>query len=240
MGRFSRLVFGRDQLPQGCLVCGGAYAPWKKEVVRRAFSRWTRLSGHWVNYSFTSADGRESLVLFNVYGASVMLETLQILRDGGTREAFFIGSVYARDLPVGTLVIPSKAIDQAGVVLLDNPNVTEIRADASEVKWLRSALHEANLQYREMEVVSVPAVLHGIARIRQLLAERTEAGVEMEVSTFYHFARKLKLRATALLYVSDNETHDLISDAEVVQHARRRGMRQATRVAVNFLGGHPA
>ncbi len=84
MGRFSRLVFGRNQLPQGCLVCGGAYAPWKKEVVRRAFSHWTRLSGHLVNYSFASANGRESLVLFNVYGASIMLETLQILRDGGT------------------------------------------------------------------------------------------------------------------------------------------------------------
>jgi purine-nucleoside phosphorylase len=175
-----------------------------------------------------------------VYGASVLLEALQILRDGGTKEVFFIGSLYARDLPIGTLVTPSKAIDQAGIVLLDDPRAVEIRAGASEVRRLRSALNEANLRYREMEVVSVPAVLHDIAHIREFLSERTEAGVEMEVSTFYHFARKLELQAYALLYVSDNENYDVISEAEVVQRAKRRGMRQATRVAVKLLGGDRA
>ncbi len=237
MGRFSEVVFGRRQLPSKCVVYGGAYVPWTREVVRRLLPGGTRLTGHWVRYSYARAGRHDILVLFNVYGAAVTLEVLRLLQDGGTREAFFVGSMYARDLPVGTLVLPTKAIDQAGVVALDDPRETGVPASPTALDRLRKALKRANLSYEEREVVSVPSVLHDIGRVNDLLDEKGGTGVEMEVSTFYYFARKLGLRGYALLYVSDNDTHDVISRADIVRRAKRQGMREATQVAARILGG---
>ncbi len=235
MGRFSEAVFGRDQLPPSSLLCGGAYVPWKREVLRSLLPGGTRLAGTWVRYSYAESGRGQTLVLFNVYGASITLEVLRLLEDGRAEEVVFVGSVYVPDLPVGTLVVPRAAVDQAGIASLDAPGVTTISADPTAVSRLRKALHEAGLLYVEREVVSVPSVLHAIPRVNEVLAKRRGSGVEMEVSTLYHFAPKLGLRAYALLYVSDNEERDIISRAEDVRKARRWGMREAVRVAQKVL-----
>ncbi len=86
MGRFSEAVFGRDQLPPASLLCGGAYVPWKREGVRSLLPGGTRLAGTWVRYSYTESGRRQILVLFNVYGASIALEVLRLLEDGGAAE----------------------------------------------------------------------------------------------------------------------------------------------------------
>jgi purine-nucleoside phosphorylase len=57
----------------------------------------------------------------------------------------------------------------------------------------------------------------------------------METSTFLHFSRKLHMRAYAALYVSDNETVDVVSADKKVREARRGALRDITRVALAIL-----
>lgn len=94
LGRFSEVVFGRDRLPTASLLCGGAYVPWKREVVRSLLPGGTRLAGTWVRYSYAASGRGQILVLFNVYEASIALEVLRLLQDGEAEDVVFVGSVY--------------------------------------------------------------------------------------------------------------------------------------------------
>jgi len=67
----SEAIFGRKKLPERCLIYAGAYVAERKECVKSLFDRWQRIRGYWVRYSFASKNGREYLLVFNVYGAAV-------------------------------------------------------------------------------------------------------------------------------------------------------------------------
>jgi len=236
MGRFSKVVFGRAKLPARCIVYGGAYLAERKEVVRRVFGEWTRLKGTWIRYVYARSAGKEFLVVFNVYGGAVALEVLHVLKDGGTRAAFFIGSMYSKPLPIGALVIPVLSVDRAGLVRVDDPRRIVVKQDPVSTDEIRQALEANDVPYEQAKIVSVPCVLHDIQHVKKFIEKNGDfAGVELEVSTFCHFSRKLGLRAYALLYVSDNERYGIVSGLENVWKARRAGLRTSSKVALDVL-----
>jgi hypothetical protein len=122
LGRLSEAVFGRKKLPERCLIYAGAYVGKRKEWVKSLFDRWQRIRGYWVRYSSASKNGREYLLVFNAYGAAMTLEIIRLLKDGGVKKVFFIGSLGGKELPVGTLVLPTKVVDKTGFVAADSPN----------------------------------------------------------------------------------------------------------------------
>ncbi|MEM3390082.1 MAG: hypothetical protein QW491_11830 [Thermoproteota archaeon] len=122
MGRLSEAIFGRKKLPERCLISAGAYVAKRKEWVKSLFDRWQLIRGYWVCYSFAFKNGRDYLLVFNVYGAAVTLEVIRLLKDGGVKRVFFIGSLGCKELPVGTLVLPTKIVDKTGFVAADIPN----------------------------------------------------------------------------------------------------------------------
>lgn len=237
MGRLSRAVFGRAKLPSRCIVYGGVYLPGRKDVVRRVFEEWTRVKGSWIRYAYGRVNGKEYLLVFNVYGGAVALEVLHLLKDGAVGTIFFIGSMYAKQLPVGTLVIPTLAIDRAGLVLVDSPRRAVVAPDRASVEAIELALEAESQSYEKAKIVSVPCVLHDIVHVKQLVAKDSDvAGVEMEVSTLHYFSKKIGLKCYALLYVSDNQKYGIISGAKDVRTARRRSLRATTQVALKVLG----
>ena len=236
MGNFSKSVFGRRNLPQGCILYGGAYLPARKDVVRVLFDSWPRVTGSWVKHTFAKSRGEEYLVVFNVYGGSIALEVLQLLREGGCTRAFFIGSMYAKDLPIGRLVIPALVVDMAGPPTIDDSRKRVIKLDPDIRSRIRENLEAREMAYVECKIVSVPAVLHGIDHVLKLVAEdESIGGVEMETSTFNHFSSKLGLKGYPLLHVSDNEKYGVICRAKSVWDARRRALRESTDIALEVL-----
>ncbi|MEM3587660.1 MAG: hypothetical protein QXO71_10120 [Candidatus Jordarchaeaceae archaeon] len=75
-------------MSERCLIYAGAYVAKRKEWVKSLFDKWQRVRGYWVRYSFASKKGREYLLVFNVYGAAVTLEVIQLLKDGGVKKSF--------------------------------------------------------------------------------------------------------------------------------------------------------
>ncbi len=230
------MVFGRRELPEGCLIIAGAYLPSRKEWIRRLFDEWERLRGQWVKYSYVHKKGKEYLLLFNVYGASMLLEVLQLIKEGGAKKVFFMGSLGGKDLPVGTLVLPSRIIDKTGLISVDTPQKLDTEPDESSVRRLKEVLANRRETFVEGEIASVPCVLHGIEHISDFVERQQRIlGVECETSTLFHFSRKESLEAYALLYISDNKKHDIISSSESLLSARRRALTAITLVAVEVL-----
>jgi len=236
VGLFSKTVFGREKLPERCIIYAGAYLPSRKNVVSPLFAKWTRLKGTWVRYSFAKSDGRPFLVLFNVYGAAMMLEVLQLLKDGKAKSVFFIGSIGAKRLAIGQLVVPVEVVDRAGIVILDDNGNHAVAPASDSLQKLTEALSERRVDYKMAKVMSVPAVLHGIESILSLSKARSDIeGHEMELSTFYHFSKKLGLEAYALVYVSDNPRHSIIDPSLSVRASRQKALREATGIAISVL-----
>lgn len=236
MGSYSEVIFGRKRLPARALLCAGVYTPQRKNLVRKSFRGWDRVKGNWIKYAFGNVLGKDFLVIFGIYGAAMTLETVQLLRDGGVRSLFFVGSMYAKKLPVGSIAIPIEAQDNAGVMTLDDPTTTHAIPDRRILDYTRSELRRRDIDFTEGRVSSVPAVLHGIVHIVDSVRQDERViGHEMEVSTFLHFTRKHSMRAGALLYVSDNERHSIISSAKGPTTARRKALRAVSSVAVSVL-----
>ncbi|MEM4228541.1 MAG: hypothetical protein QXZ66_02145 [Thermoproteota archaeon] len=104
------------------------------------------------------------------------------------------------------------------------------------MKKSRRVLEDLGQAYVEGAIVSVPCVLHNIGRIKKLVEEdESIIGVELETSTFLHYSQKEGLESYALLYVSDNKRHNIISGAKSVQEARRKSLKTITKVAMKIL-----
>lgn len=236
MGKFSEFTFGRSKLPERCLIYGGAYGARRKDWVRRSFDRWNRIRGNWMKYTFATKKRKNYMVVFNVYGGSMTLELLRLLRDGGVKRVCFVGSLGAKDLPIGRIVLPSKVIDRAGPVLADDPSSEIITPDEGSLTRLRRALQDLRISHVEGTITSVPCVLHNIPGVKRFVEQDPAIlGVELEISTFYYYSKKDGLENYALLYVSDNEKHSIISRAKNVREARRNALRSITNVALELL-----
>lgn len=236
MGRFSLVAFGRRTLPERCIIYAGAYVPSRKERIRPLFDKWKLVRGSWLPYAFAKKKRKNFLILFNVYGASMTLEVLHLLKDGGVRKVFFIGSMFAKRIPIGKLVLPTEIVDKAGIVLVHDPARSVVAPSRSSLKSLKSGLKRLNQPFEEAKIVSVPCVLHGIKSVAEFI-ENNESieGVELEASTFLHFSKKLHMTSYAILYVSDNKRVDVISSAKIVRETRRKALRNITKVALDLL-----
>jgi len=236
MGRFSEAIFGRKRLPERCLIYAGSYVPERKEWIKNSFDKWSRIRGDWVKYSFATKKGREHLLVFNVYGGAMILELLLLLKDGDVRKLFLIGSMGGKDLPIGTLIVPTKVIDKSGLVLVDNPSKQIVEPDQNSLKRLREVLNNLGKKYVEGETASVPCVLHNINHIKNFIKQRTSTlGVDLETSTFYHYSQKEGLQNYALLYISDNKDHGITSKAKIAQESRKKALKTITLVAIETL-----
>jgi purine-nucleoside phosphorylase len=149
---------------------------------------------------------------------------------------FLVGSMYAKRLPVGAIVLPTQVDDMAGVVKIDDPDAGPATPDEQILEQVRSELRGRGVEFTEGRTFSTPAVLHGIEHVSEAVRRDHEViGVEMETSTFLHFARKHGVKAGALLYVSDNDRHSIISKGKNLRAARLDGLRIASSVAVSVL-----
>lgn len=236
MGRFSEADFGRDELPERCIIFAGAYVPQRKDWVRSVFDRWDRIEGTWVKYVFATKEGKEYLLVYNVYGGAVTLELLQLLKDGNVKKVFLVGSMGGKDLPIGAIVMPTSVVDKAGIVSVDAPHIEIVEAEEKYLKKLRGVLRDLQIDFVEGKIASVPCVLHNIDHIKELVEKDSSiVGVELETSTFYYNSQRDGFENYALLYVSDNKKYDIIDQAQYVREVRKNALRTITRAATEIL-----
>lgn len=164
------------------------------------------------------------------------LELLHLLKDGNVKKVFFIGSLGGKDLPIGTIIIPTKVVDKAGLVSVDNLHKQIVEPEENSLEKLKEVLCNLGTNYVEGKIASVPCVLHNINHIKELIEQESSIlGVDIETSTFHYYSQKESFENYALLYISDNKKHDIISQAQNVQEARKNALKTITRVAIEIL-----
>lgn len=236
MGRWSKAVFERDLLPNRCIIYAGSYIPQRKEWIRRYFDSWSRIRGTWIKYVYATSRGKEYLLTFNVYGASMIMELLYLLKDGNVEKLFFIGSTGGKYLSIGSIVLPIEVVEQAGPVSIEDKSKRIIKPRKNSLSKLRSVLNKLSMNYIEGRILSVPCVLHDITHIHELFEKDDSIlGVELELSTFYYYSNKLGFEGYALLYISDNKKYDIISGVETVREARRKALKLITKIALHVI-----
>ena len=233
-GTYSESIFDRKKLPERVILLSGTYIPRRIKTLKTCFDEFKFYRKNWVSYGYGKINGEEFLVVTNIYGGAMMLETLQILRDGRARKVFFIGSAGGKEQEIGTIIIPERVLDYAGIVQLIK-NKREISQEKKRVKEIERELRRINHPYEKGVVISVPAVLHDEKElIKKFESDSSIRAVELELSTFIYFSKKW-FKSYAAIYISDNQEKHLLEEERAITRKRLKAIRILGRIATRLL-----
>jgi purine-nucleoside phosphorylase len=235
MGDISKAVFEREYLPKTVIIRAGGYYERRSQLLLSQFDDVEEKRLEWCPFTYAKSNGMEYLVIFNVYGASVTLEVLKILKEGSVENVLFIGSMFSKNCDIGQYLLIREVIDRTGLVSLASGSSDAVQVNPKFRQRLETYFQENNIRYETAKIMSVPCVLHGIEHIQlELKEDDTIEGVEMELSTFYHFGQQMGLNLYSFLYVSDNPTHHMMTTNIPVRELRKERMELLGRLMLEF------
>ncbi len=202
MGAWAKMEFGRERLPDRCfLVAGGT----PRAIVERMAAIFGETVFHaqdvYERYLLRDADGNETVLALQFYGAPIVCDFLNVLHDGGTKEVVFLGLAQGRvkGLEKGACVVPRKTQCLDGVCrILGAEEYTEPHTDLRA--RILASLERSGVPYQEGTTVSIPATFwHGD---ESKLAPDVIA-LECEFAAFSHCSAVLGLHSAGAFVISD-------------------------------------
>ena len=206
MGAWAEHEFGVKTLPPRAYLFAGTSGRAKIDAAIGEFDK-VLVHRHDV-YERHLVSGSDATVMFQLYGAPIMCDLITVLKDGGVKEAVFLGYAFGfgDDTRVGDCVVPTcvQALDgvtaRLGAGTHCTPD-TELTASISDV------LRQSGIPFRTGKSVSVPATFwHGDERD----IEPDVIALEMEFAAFCHCAGVAGIKAGGLFEISDTETQGLL------------------------------
>lgn len=235
MGNISKAVFERKDLPKTVIIRAGGYYQERSQMLLSQFDNTEDLRVEWCPFTYAKFKASEYLVIFNVYGASITLEILQILKEGGVENVLFIGSMFSKNYDIGEYLLITEVIDRTGLVHVDTNGESNVMVNPVFIDQLSKFYHKQSTNFQKAKIMSVPCVLHGIESIHKELGDDDSLeGVEMELSTFYHFGQKLGLNLYSFLYVSDNPSHHMMTTNLSIRELRTERMENLGKLLLYF------
>lgn len=209
MGIWSKQFLGLENLPKTCLmVAGGFQKPSEiREILKLLKAHKAIKSSYMPTYIAGKGKGN-LLVVFGIVSAPRVLSMINLLHDGGCRKILFLGWAGARDLDIGSFILPERVRCLDGVVNIANPRVRYSCPDKGFFKKLKGLLDKNKIEYKKGTTVSVPVLLHKISHIEK--ETKKYIAEEMELSSLFYFSKKVGIKAAGLLIVSDNEKYDIL------------------------------
>jgi hypothetical protein len=210
MGNWAKHEFGRDTLPNRCYLFAGTTPDHVKNSILEHYEE-IILHRHDVYERYIVRDKQqEDLLIFQAYGAAVVADILSILKDGEVEEVIFIGTAFglSNKLNTGDVVVPNKVQCLDGITnLMDS--ATYVVPDGESRKRVFDLLNEHKVDLKEGLTVSVPTTFW---RLDNSKFDSDIIALEMELSAFFHFSYKLRLKAAGILIISDTINHSLLDD----------------------------
>lgn len=212
MGHWAAWEFGMANLPQQCIIFGGTSSSSIIEQVLAEYEKVIyRKHDNYEAYIVEQSD-KNTLLLFQVYGAAMVADLIFLLCDGGVEEIVFIGWAYGlhKNLVVGDYVLP------VGVQCLDGVASTLDSIDMCyphpELRnAIRYQLDQNTIRYLSATTASIPTTFFHPSRD---LYHGDVVALELELASVLHFSDKLGIKACGLLVISDTEEHLLNEDHE--------------------------
>ncbi len=201
MGAWAKSEFGKEILPKRCYLIAGGTPRKAVDAICSDFGE-VLLHRHDVyERCLVRMEDEETILAFQLYGAPVVADFLNVLHDGGTEEVIFLGLAHgkAKGMQVGDYVIPIKTQCCDGVTkILGSENFTE--PDFTLVDKITNAMRKANLEFTSGTSVSVPATFwHG----DESKHAPDVIALECEFATFCYCSKKLNLSSAGVFVISD-------------------------------------
>lgn len=133
-------------------------------------------------------------------GAPQAVDTVETLAALGVKNIIAVGmcGAYNENVRVGEIIAPQKAFVEEGTSLHYYESIEASYPDADLLNMATSLLSVSN-----HPIVSTDAVYRQTFGKEQLWREKGAVGVDMETSAVFSVAQHLRLKAVALLMVSD-------------------------------------
>ncbi len=211
MGIWAKNVFGKECIGKVALVLAGTSSPeFEKEIISY-FDEVIHFKDS-VYHAYLLRKGQNTYpAVFNVYGASAMVDVLAELHDGGVSNVIFVGYAYGgfKNLDIGSYAISEKSYHFEGIYHPIKPDRLFDTPDVGLKDIMESVLKENNLDYAQGVNISVPAVTLQREHANQDYKKLNPTTLEMELSACFSRAKDLGIRAVGLLVISDNRKNGL-------------------------------
>ena len=210
MGDWAKWELSKSELPKRCYIFGGNTP---KFVMDSIISKYEEVIFHkHDNYEpYIVSDGiTETLLMFQVYGPSMVADLVYILNDGNVDEIIFIGSTYGIDknLRIGDYIVPNKVQSLDGIIkVLEDVDYTYPSEELK--KRIIKSLISAGEDFKEGTTISVPTTFWHPDESKY---DQEAIALEMEFASLCYFSSKFNIKTAGLLVVSDTANHSLKDD----------------------------
>ncbi len=201
MKYFTKLVFGKTNLPKEAFIFAGSFYP--KSEFKKIFGLFDSVEklSDFPPALFYEAKRKNKryLLCFGAYGGSNTLEIVNLLSGGKVKNIYFFGwaGTY-KMIDVGMINIPKKVRALDGICGLDKKN---LKFSQPSKELLYSIKINDSFSGTHCTIPAL-GVLHGIKKID------TEAkdydSIDIELSVVLHFAKKEKMNAIGVLIITDS------------------------------------
>jgi len=233
MGHWAKSLFGVESYEDVGLVLAGKTRKHHEEEVVGFFDKELSFKDRVYHAHLVSKNGKNYPLVFNVYGAPAMVDVLAEMHDGGCRTVLFIGYAYGgfkQNLPLGTVVLPSRAYHFEGIYHPIEPDRKYAEPDAELYKKVEEVFNKNNLVYVIGRDISVPAVKFQLPHANEEYEKIDPTTVEMELASCLSRAHDMGIRAVGILVISDNRDSAISDETKRVQRHKAKSLVVKTLV----------
>lgn len=224
MGIWAKNVFGKETLGKVAIVLAGTSTPeFEKEIIEH-FDEVIHFKDS-VYHAYLVRKGEKTYPLvFNVYGASAMVDVLAEMHDGGVSNVVFVGYAYGgfKNLDIGSYVLPIKSYHFEGIYHPIKPDRTFDIPDDDLKEVLESVIKENALECVKGINISVPAVTLQREHANEDYKKLDPASLEMELSACFSRSKDLGIRSVGILVISDNKKSSIADKFLARQASKKR------------------
>lgn len=212
-GVLANANFGQKTLPKKSFIFADNL---KESVKSRILDNFDEIlfkheGGYFERY-IVRVNDMEYILVFQVVGAPMIIDILHILKDGSVDEVIFLGAAYGitESLNVCDCVIPTVSQALEGVLkTLENIDYSYPNEELNN--RVMDKLKHKNKKFQNGKVVSVTS---SFAQPSWKLFDKDVDVLEMETSCLFHYSKKLNLKSSGILIISDTKKHKIYDTQE--------------------------
>lgn len=212
MGQWANKYFNQTELPRECYIFAGtAKNDFKNDIIKNFDEVLYHDLGIFEKY-IVCKGGMKYTIIFQVFGAPMIIDLIHILKDGGVQKIIFFGAAFGinESLEVGDCVVPIQVQSLEGI-LETVEHKKYAYPDEKLARLMIDGLKLNSIDVNVGKVVSVPSVF--VKPDKEIFDEDLYA-IEMETACLFHYSKELKIRCSAILIISDTKTHKLYNSQD--------------------------
>jgi len=217
------------KFPQNAIFLGGTHSKDQIKRVLRLFDSHKQLTETLFQSYLVKKGKKKFLLAFNIYGSVITAEAVSCVHDKSVKNIIFIGTCGANaEVPIGSYVLPNKVRCYDGLTNLLSPKIKYVYPNKELFRKTKRILDKESPRIET--TISVPTFFYTDKRIERIA--KKYFAVEIELSSLFYFSKKLNIKSTGILVVSDTPKTFKKMHREDLFEKREKRILHAIRLVV--------